>query len=63
MYNYVKTITYYNDSMKYFCSVEEVLPFHWGIFPHCKQKQRLHENSSVSLKDYRLKECMSVKIT
>jgi hypothetical protein len=44
MYYFIITVCCYNAAMKYFCSVEEVFLFHWGILPILKglRFERVH---------------------
>jgi hypothetical protein len=58
MYYYVITIACSIIAMYYFCLVEEVFPFPWGIIPILKGLafERLHMEGSIIFIDNRKKE-------
>jgi hypothetical protein len=57
MYYYVITIACSIIAMYYFCLVEEVFPFPWGIIPILKGLafERLHMEGSIIFIDNRMK--------
>jgi hypothetical protein len=55
MYYYVITACCYNAPMKYFCSVEDILLFHWGILPQSQglRFEMVHLDGRISFIDNR----------